>query len=181
MRLFLAIELSSKIKQELQGQLDSVKKKYPEFSWVTQENFHITIHFFGETDKVDSIKAKIKDLAYDQENFHLYSGAVEVIANHKLLIYLTFRREKKLEQLASLIDNNFDPNRYSNLKFVPHLTLARARRSSKQQYFVLKKRMEKLIIDISFKVSRIVLFESVLSGGKPLYKRVAAFKLLDKA
>lgn len=177
MRLFLAIELPDKVKSELDKQLTDIKKQYPEFIWVTPENFHITVHFFGELYSPEVIKKKVKDLLYDQEDFYLYSISLDVFAHQKLLMYLNFRREKKLESLAALIKGNF-AGPYDDHKFVPHLTIGRGRRSSKQQYFVLKKRVEKISIDISFKVTKIVLFESILSGKKPVYKKLAVFPLV---
>ncbi len=178
MRLFLAVELPEKIKEQLDEQLEKIKKEYPQFVWVSSENFHITIHFFGETNKVVEIKKKIKDIVWDQTNFFLYSFIPDVFVNHKLVVYLTFRRQKKIEELAERISTNFDSNSVSERKFIPHLTLARGRRSSKQQYFVLKKRLQKLDIDISFQVKRIVLFESILTGKRPVYKKIVSVPLI---
>ena len=180
MRLFLAIELPEKVRTDLDEQIDDLRKQYPDFNWVSRENFHITVHYFGETNKLDTIKKKVKDLLFDRENFYLYSTTVDVFATQKLVIYLEFKREKRLEDVAELIKGNFDGNEYNERKFVPHLTLARGRRSSKQQYFALKKKLEKANIDISFKASKLVLFESILEGRKPIYKKLASFKLQEK-
>ncbi|PIQ72170.1 RNA 2',3'-cyclic phosphodiesterase [Candidatus Roizmanbacteria bacterium CG11_big_fil_rev_8_21_14_0_20_35_14] len=179
MRLFLAVDLPVKVKKQLDGQLENIKKEYPQFNWVSVENFHVTIHFFGETNKVEQIKKRIKDLLWDQTGFFLYSFAADVFVNHKLVVYLTFRREKRIEKLAERIKSNFRANSVSERKFVPHLTLARGPRSSKQQYFVLKKRLQSLQVDISFAVKRIILFESILDGRRPIYKKVISFKLLN--
>ncbi|OGK52672.1 2'-5' RNA ligase [Candidatus Roizmanbacteria bacterium RIFCSPLOWO2_01_FULL_44_13] len=180
MRLFLAIDLPEKIKEELDAQIHDLRKQYPDFNWVSKKNFHITVHYFGETNNLEKIKEKIKDLLFASIGFYLYSTAVDVFANHKLVIHLEFKREKKLEDVAEMIKNNFDGNEYNEKKFIPHLTLARGRRSSKQQYFALKKKMQKVNIDISFKTRKLVLFESILEGGKPIYKKLASLKLLDK-
>lgn len=180
MRLFLAVELPEKVKKQLDEQIDSIKKEYPQFTWVTPENFHITVHFFGETIESERIKEKIKDLMWDQEKFFLYSLDMDVFVNHKLVMYLYFRREKKLEELAYKIKSNFESNSVNERKYVPHLTLARGRRGSKQQYFVLKKKLEKINIDISFLVNKVVLFESILTGKKPVYKKLATFNLLKE-
>ncbi|MCL4364127.1 RNA 2',3'-cyclic phosphodiesterase [Patescibacteria group bacterium] len=178
MRLFLAVELPEKVKQQLDTQLEKIKKEYPQFIWVTPENFHVTVHFFGERYDADKIKKKIKDLLWDQTDFYLYSFGLDVFVNHKLVVYLTFHRQKKIEELAETVKSNFDGNSVSERKFIPHLTLARGPRSSKQQYFVLKKRLEKLPVDISFPVKQLVLFDSILTGKKPIYKKLASFKLL---
>ena len=168
------------VKRQLDEQLKEIKKEYPQFNWVSAENFHVTIHFFGERHDGDKIKKKVKDILWDQTGFILYSLDADVFVNHKLVVYLNFRREKKIEELAKRIKSNFDGNSVNERKFIPHLSLARGRRSSKQQYFVLKKRLEKIDVDISFAVKRLILFESILDGNKPLYKKVATFNLLNE-
>jgi len=180
MRLFLAIELPKKVKEELNLQLEKIKKEYPQFVWADPENFHVTVHFFGERNDLEKIKKRIKDIIWDQISFYLYSFSLDVFVNHKLVVYLTFHREKKIEELAKKIKKNFDNNYVNDRKFILHLTLARGPRSSKQQYFVLKKRLEKIDIDISFPVKKIVLFESILQGNKPVYNKLAAFNLLKE-
>ncbi len=177
MRLFLAIELPKKIKTALELQLTDIKREYPGFNWVSPENFHCTVHFFGERNDLEKIKQKVKDLIWDKEKFYIYSKNIDVIANDKLLVFLTFFREKRLEDLAQTIKDYFGNGNLTDRKFLPHLTLARGKRSSKQQYFVLKKRLEKISVDVSFKVTEIVLFESILEGKKPLYKKLASFEL----
>jgi len=180
MRLFLAVVLPDKVKKQLDLQLDKIKKEYPQFTWVAPENFHITVHFFGERNDPDKIKKKVSDLLWDRFVFYLYSFGLDVFVNNKLVVYLTFNREKTIEKLAETIKSNFDGNSVNIRKFIPHLTLARGPRSSKQQYFVLKKRLEKIDIDISFKVEKLILLESILINNKPIYKEVASFPLNKK-
>lgn len=180
MRLFLAVTLPDKVKEKLNTQLQEIKKEYPQFTWVAPENFHITVHFFGERTDLDKIKKRVGDLLWDQTIFYLYSFGLDVFVNNKLVVYLTFNREKKIEKLAERIKFNFDTNSVSERKFIPHLTLARGPRSSKQQYFVLQKRLEKIDIDIAFKVEKLVLFESILDNNKPYYREVMSFNLLKE-
>lgn len=177
MRLFLAIDLPDKVKEKLNNQIKFLKKEYPQFNWVSPENFHITIHFFGERNDLEKIKKRIEKLIWDQFFFHLYSLNIDIFVNNKLVVYLNFRREKKIEELAQIIKSNFDLNFVNIKKFIPHLTLARGPRSSKQQYFALKRKLSKTKIDISFPVEKIILFESILNEKKPVYKKVACFEL----
>ena len=46
MRLFLAVDLPKKVKHLLEQQILPVKKEYPQFEWVSEGNYHITVHFF---------------------------------------------------------------------------------------------------------------------------------------
>lgn len=63
-------------------------------------------------------------------------------------------------------------------KYLPHLTLARCRIPSKQQYLLLKKRLKKINIKVDFPVKKITLFQSILSGKKPVYKKIDTFNLI---
>ncbi len=172
MRLFLAIDLPKKVKTKLEEQITPLKKEYPQFEWVSEKNYHITIHFFGEVENVKSLEKRLEEYLYDKESFYLYSYSVDLFINHKIIVYLDFRREKKLEAIADQIKTDSHEN------FVPHLTLARCRIPSKQQYFVLKKRVHKLNVDISFQVRKLVLFQSILGGRIPVYKVVKKIPLL---
>lgn len=170
MRLFLAIDLPKKVKHSLEEQIAPLKKEYPQFEWVKEKNYHITVHFFGEVMDVEKLVKRLEEYVFDQESFYLYSFGADLFINHRIVPYISFRREKKLETIAKRIKGN--------AKYVPHLTLARSRVPSKQQYFVLKKRMGRLNVDISFQVKNLVLFQSILGGRYPEYKIVKKIFLL---
>ncbi len=176
MRLFLAIDIPDKVKHQIHDQLYHIQKEYADFNWVSPENYHITIQFYGETDEEKKLKKQLEDALYDQESFYLYSTDVDLFMRNRIIIYLNFRREKKIEELFKKLGHLPDNNHHE--KFIPHLTLARCRIPSKQQYFVLKKRLSKLEIDASFHVKEIYLFESHLGGKKPEYKKMDKIKLL---
>lgn len=178
MRLFLAIDLPLSQKKSIYEQPKDLKLEYPQFRWVSWENYHITVHFYGETDRIETIKKKLKDNLYDQESFYLYSTDCDLFMHKKITIYLNFRREKNLELLAQKIYTLPNNTLNTDRRFVPHLTLARCKIPSKQQYFVIKKRLERTKIDVSFKVSKLTLFESILGGKKPVYKKVSNFSLI---
>jgi len=177
MRLFLAIDIPKPVKEKLSGQLASLKKLYPDFQWVPPNNYHITVYFFGETSQLDRIKKELRDLLFDGESFYLYSLKLDLFINNKILIYTGFRREKKLEILAGKIERSFDTQKRSG-KYFPHLTLARHRIPSKQQYFALNTRLAKLAIDIDFPVNSLILFESIIVGKTPIYKQIEKFDLI---
>jgi 2'-5' RNA ligase len=181
MRLFLAIELPDEVKKQIAESLIDLQEEYPQFRWVTANNYHITIYFFGEVcdlKKIEKMKKNITDLLYDQESFHLYSTNADLFIHDKIVVYLNFRREKKLENLAEKISERFGSRPGNHKKFVPHLTLARCRIPSKQQYFVLKKRLGKIKIDVEFPVDKVYLYESTNVGDKPVYNKIAEFPLL---
>lgn len=177
MRLFLAIELSDEIKRKVESDIDALRKDYPDFRWVPWENYHIVIQFFGETNSYDKMKKIIEDLVFDKESFYLYSTNVNLFLHNNITIYLNFRREKKLENLAETVKKSLITESKDSKRFIPHLTLARCRIPSKQQYFVLKKRLEKIRVDVEFPVKKIALFKSVLLKTF-VYKKLIDFSLI---
>lgn len=178
MRLFLAISLPGLASKALDDGLQVFKKDYPQAIWVDQKNFHITVFFFGDTNKLSAIKEKLERALYDSERFHLYVVSADMFSKNKITMYINFRREKKLERLVEKIKAVMPNQLVDNKKFIPHLTFGRTRIPSKQQYFVMKKKLLNIDINCSFPVTRVVLYESILSGPRPEYKKLASYKLL---
>lgn len=176
MRLFLAIDLPDKIKVSLDGQLTELRKKFPDFMWVDKNNYHVTLLFLGESNDQQKIIEKVKAMVYDQEHFYLYSTLTDLFMKNKITIYLEFRRERKIEELVGAIKKSLMV--VDNNKYIPHLTLARCRIPSKQQYFVLKKTLHRQNLEIEFPVKKFYLFESILTNKKASYKKLASFNLI---
>ena len=178
MRLFLAINLPASVKRSLSQQLEKLNEDYPHFSWVPQENFHITIHFFWEIGQADVIKKRIEEAVYNVSSFNLYSTGCDLFINQKIVLYVYFRREKKAEELASNINKILQIK--DKKKFIPHITIGRYKVPSKQQYLNLRKKLRQLRLEIDFPVTKIYLVQSIMTGKKPTYKKIAAFSLLKK-
>ncbi|MFH1826876.1 MAG: RNA 2',3'-cyclic phosphodiesterase [bacterium] len=178
MRLFLAINLSDKIKEKIDHRLKDIKLEYQDLKWVGKESYHVTVHFFGKVDSADKIIPKIEESLFESFSFYMYSFKSVLSIKRNVYAYLTFLRNKELENIALHISKAFQSNQID--KYLPHLTLARYRIPSKQQYLLLKKKFANLDSDISFKVSKLTLFDCVNYNVKPEYKIVKEFKLLEK-
>ncbi len=177
MRLFLAVDLPAQAKLQIEKQLVPLVSVYPDCRFVSPENYHVTVYFFGEVSDLQNITTRLDKVIYDAPQFYLYSQKLDLFMHEKITIYLDFLREKKLDKIASSIEQEFGT--FSNArKYVAHMTLARCRIPSKQQYFVLKKRLSKVDVDVTFPVRKLTLFNSILSGPKPNYQKIASYKLL---
>ncbi len=176
MRLFLAIDLPKKTKVALTEQLKPLRLKYPDFSWIDSQSYHITTHFIGETTQVKQLEEKISQALYDQEKFYLYSFGLNMFMQNRITIYLNFIREKRLEMIVEQL--RLRTGVVEEKKFIPHLTVAKYRIPSKQQYFLLQKNLAKQKIDIELEVKKMVLFQTVVQAGKSVYKKVRDFDLL---
>lgn len=178
MRLFLAIDLPDKTKKLLDEQIQLLKKEYPAINWIPTENYHITIHHFGEVTDVEKLKKKIEKAIYDIEAFHMYALSADLFMSKKIVLYALFNRQKNLEQLVHAIEEQLQIE--SKNQYVPHLTFGRTKIPSKQQYLLLQKKLERLDIDFDFPVKKVGLFESIDSANNPLYKKVCEFKLQER-
>ncbi|MCS7093002.1 MAG: RNA 2',3'-cyclic phosphodiesterase [Patescibacteria group bacterium] len=180
MRLFLGIDVPEVIKEKIDKEIISLKRDYSHFDWIVPKNFHITLYFFGSVDNCQKIKQKVEALLWDQSFFYLHSFRLDTFVNRRLIVYLDFYREKEMERLVEKIRGVFGLENKNHHKFIPHLTLSRGPRSSKQQYFALKSKLRKIKIEVSFKVDRVYLFQSILSERIPIYKKIMSFELVEK-
>lgn len=182
MRTFLAVEIPDTIKEKLFKQIASLRRDYPQLSWVAPENYHITIQFLGEIAEPKKIITKIEDALYDAESFTLYSLGTGIFIDRKILLYADFQRQKKLEVVAEKVKNiiTMPGNNGKQYTFIPHLTIARSKIPSKQQYLLMKKKLEQFEIDLEFFVDHITLFESNLEAQAPLYKKIVDFPLITE-
>ena len=179
MQTFLAIDIPINMQSKLASQLRLIKEDYPQFSWVPKVNFHITVRFFGEVNNVEKLKKKLDLALFDVPAFYLYSQGAGVFIQRRILLHILFQRQKTLEALAEKVDIAAEGVRYSeNPPFVPHLTIARYKIPSRQQYLHLKKKLEHLDIDIEFPVDKVVLYQSIFHAQAPEYKQIAEFPLI---
>lgn len=179
MRLFLAAELPEPVKQSLFLQTKKLREEFPYFRWIPAENYHITLFFFGNVDTGNEkrIIQQIDAAVFDVPPFRLYSGPIDLFIRDSIMIYLGFQKNKTIGDLVKKIKREM--NIQNDLKFFPHLTLARYRIPSKQQYLVIKKKCSQYNVDIQFEIPQITLFDSVIENKKPIYKVVEKFPLLS--
>ncbi len=175
MRLFIAIDPPESVKQSLWKQTKFLRDKHPAFRYMVPSQYHCTVSFLGNQFHEDEIVKRIEDILFQIKPFELYARRFSVFANHTLTVHLNFYREKKLEELVDYMQSVFPENIYKNTKFVSHITVARARRSSKQQYFSLQKDLEKIEVDLGFSVNSIILFQSIVVENERVFKRKKEF------
>ena len=169
MNLSLKIELPDKTKKEITDQLADFRKGYPQFQWEKTENYNILVHSFGEFSDKKSTIEKIETALFDKNLFYLYSFEMALTIGNNIVLFVDFKREKEIERISESI-KEISSRLESSEKFIPRLIIAKYKIPSKQQYFVIKKRLSNLAIDISFKVNKLSLFEGE--------KRIRVFKLL---
>ena len=182
MRLFTAVELPESVREALIEAARPLKGACPEASWVRRENLHITLKFLGQvpesevTGLCDALNrvsvtgsARIQIAALE---FFPPRGPVRVIVlglNGEVeLIHRIFR---EIDRTTAEIGFPSEGR-----PFVPHITLARARRTLHSS---ARKTLPPLLrwagSPPAFDVSSFSLIESKLGCGGPQYLRLATF------
>lgn len=179
MRLFIAIDIPSAEKAKIAAELVELKRDYRDFRWVAAANYHITLHFLGEVPEgeLKPLISHIENTIFDTRSFYLYALHGGIFIRNKITLYLEFQKNRELTALVDAVRTIQTPYQNNHKIFIPHLTLARYKIPSKQQYLLIKKKFNKFAPDTSFEVSKIYLFSSTLNEKTPEYTKVAEFDL----
>jgi len=177
MRLFLGIELPQTERESLYKQLIPLIRKYPSFRWTHPDLYHATFQFFGEVEDVEKLKASIQTTLFDKERFTLYGLGLGMFQTTELILHMTYRREKQIDEIVHSLETTY-PTFVKQREFIFHTAIARAPRSSKQQFFLLRKVLEKTEIDISYPVNSLTLFSSSKNSEGRKFTKIEEFPLI---
>lgn len=177
MKTFFAVEIPHEVQITIQKQIYPIQKDYPDFNWVPLGNYHITLFYIGEVnpDKVHHIVEHVERTIFDIQPTHVFSLGADLFIHKTIIPYIYFQRNKTLEVLNKRLADLFEDKKIQ--KYMPHLTVARYKIPSKQQYFHLKKKLQNLDLEFDFPVPEIHLYESKSLPGNPVYSKVHSFKL----
>lgn len=184
MRLFLAVAVPDVVVSQLNETYARLKQDYPEFSWVPEANYHITISFLGERseDKMPHIVEAVERSTFDIKPTRLFALDTGMFVYPGIVLRLAFNRNKDLEQIRARTVDLFSMERENNIKkkYLPHITLARYKLPSKQQYFHLRKKLERIQTSIEIPVNEIHLYQSITTKTtNPEYEIIHTFELVE--
>lgn len=187
MRLFVAAEISEEVKKklaEVQKEFQSISQFFNKVKWVKAENFHLTLKFLGEVREgnLNELTNALVESVKDEKKFELEIqglGAFPSPAKPRVLWAGIQQGTKELKKIADQVEKNsvdagFAPR---DAPFSPHLTLARFPSFPQQLMSDFSKKIE---TNRSFffgktTVSKIVLFQSLLSPAGPHYSVLEEF------
>lgn len=133
MRLFVALEIPSTVRENLAGLLDSLRAVTKEPRWVRPENLHVTLKFLGEVaeSKVESVRGTLGKIRSEQVATLEFRG-VGFFPNeqHPRVFWAGIEASANLKMLALDIENAMEKLGFprEQREFSPHLTLARFER-----------------------------------------------------
>lgn len=180
MRAFLAIDLPLELKQELTNLKKIEEPQQAKLKWVEEENFHITLRFFGTISEnlIEKIFKCIKKVCQEISSFKLALRDVGAFPERGLpkVIWIGVENgENLLEYLYRDLEVALKPLKLGDKKekFHPHITLIRVKevrdgKALKDYLERLKKEAEKLK-GREFMVRELVLFKSDLLPTGPKY------------
>lgn len=126
MRLFIAIELPRSFKAELQRLQKELKKYCTGGRFVPEDNFHITLHFIGESRDLAGAVDAMHEACRGIQPFTLHLGKYGRFKETTSIVEVKGQLEELnnlYESLQSaLADNGFSRERKG---FKPHITLGR--------------------------------------------------------
>ena len=183
LRLFAAIKIHPStdllnIYYKLKSGLKDEKIK-----WVEEENFHVTLKFFGETpeEKIPEIINELKEAALNSQSFQLHLENTQIFGSSykPKVVWFGINPCDELQQLQANIQKRLLNIGYesSSENFVPHLTIGRIK------YIQDKKDFQKIIDNHkktsiqTEEVKAFYLFESILCKQGPVYRVIETFNL----
>lgn len=177
MRLFIAIDINSKWKEEFRNIQRDILLHSRNSRVIDMDNLHLTLKFLGEVDK-DKYK-NIKSVLYNL-NTEINTIDLEVstlgsfIREDNELIWVGIENNRKLKKLQIALEEEFEKIGFKreNRKFKPHITIA------KNVVWKDNFKLDDLIKPVlsPMKVNRIILYQSIFTNKGTKYKKLDEFK-----
>jgi 2'-5' RNA ligase len=185
-RCFIAIELSREIRQFLEQIENKLKQSIIGIKWVRPENIHLTLKFLGHIDKkvIGGVKKIISQIAHEYKSFTIRLSVPGAFPNPEYPRVIWIGIDIGVEECTSLAQHLEEKLVSLGIEkesrpFHPHLTLARIKllkdKSLVKDAFTALK-----IPQIEMAVSKITLFQSILSSEGATYTILYEAKLGDK-
>jgi 2'-5' RNA ligase len=179
---FFALRLPLEVKEELKDLSDQVKKMFPFSRWVHEQDYHITLAFLGNADKVQLERAKdlIHRQTIDSESFSLKIDHLGVFGRKDFprIFWAGVQTEERLHIVRKQVFLACKQAGFQleSRPFHPHITLAR--KWSGDNPFPISQFDDEKILNhpLSFTGSEIVLYQTHLDKT-PKYEAIASFPL----
>jgi 2'-5' RNA ligase len=182
MRCFIALEFPPEIKSKIYTSLKKEMQAKPELKWVTQENLHLTLKFLGEIpeNQAEKLADELEKRFRGEKKIPVKLGGIGSFLDRGSVRVLWIGIDKgteEIKKLAEEVENLTAKFGFPREKrpFVPHLTVARARKHSKRKFIP-----RDFNVDINlpeFFIREIVLYKSTLTPQGPIYEKLKVVKL----
>ena len=177
MRTFIAVAISSEVREKIARIQAEFRKGDPDVKWVEPGNVHITLKFLGEVeeDKLLGVIEKTRLGVAGVSNFKVHLSGLGSFPNLKSprVVWVGVSEGKQeLKNLSERIEENLSQLGFAKEKreFSAHLTIGRVR-SLRGKDKLVKKIEELENSDVGeFSVDKVLVMESQLSSKGPTYR-----------
>lgn len=189
-RSFVALELPGHVTASLLDAGEAIRRTAPEWrdeKWVAKPNLHVTLKFLGSLDArtLDALRHSLTRSLATQEVFEMRLEGVQIAPRTRhAMLWGTFSDSNGLctalaatvEGVATSCGLERDERR-----FVPHVTLVRARKARRVFAEALTSANALLAEqDVSMSVLSATLFASTLTPRGPVYERLETWTFRPK-
>ncbi len=180
---FLAVPLTSEVKEQLAKWQKTVALHFPFRTWVHQEDYHITLAFLGAVSpkQLEAVRKAICKVANTHAPFTLSLATLRTFGNPiaPRILWQGVEKEEKLMVLqrdvyTACVEIGFSLDKRP---FIPHITVARKWRGDDE--FRLEEMRKMGESRGSFEVRHVVLYQTHLDRT-PKYEAIALFPLLGE-
>ncbi len=184
MRLFIAIDLHSELREKITNLIQKLKATGADVKWVEPENLHITLKFLGdvEEERIDEIREIVRSSLSNQKAFDIEIDGMGFFENEKYLRVIWIGLSKGKERVMELMDilnRALNHIRHERLKSAAHITIGRVR-SGKNKQALLDAIKKLSTLDIGSQiVKEIAIKQSQLTKQGPVYRDVEILKLIS--
>lgn len=183
-RSFLAIEIDNDLIPKIANVQNSFKKTNTNIKYVSTENMHLTLKFFGniEEEMVEDISLIIQKVISNYSSFDLAienCGSFPNENNIKVLwLGIANSENNKIANLQKDLDKEFKKLGFKKEKnFISHLTIGRVKNSKNKAEIKNKIAKFKDIKIGKMTVNKISLKKSTLTSNGPIYEDINVFNL----
>ena len=185
-RLFAALKIHPNVEF-----LDEYRKlkhelQHEQIKWVEDNNIHVTLKFFGETDggKIPEISSVLRKRASASSFIDLQLSGLGIFGSSysPKVIWAGIEPYAELSKLMMNVHNDlknigFEPDRQN---LIPHLTLGRIKLLRDKIIFNRTMNLFKNISSSPIRIGEMILFESILHRDGPKYTALEKFTSLKK-
>ncbi len=186
MRVFIAVEVSSEVRDAVRLLVSELRKSLKSARWVPPENLHMTLRFLGEASE-----ERLRDMSIELEAtvarfapLHLEFRGLTVLPNFRrarVLCASVKDPPREIHGLHAQIEgvvtkHGFPPEERG---FEPHLTFARFRKPEKELGLIRSGFEDRAFGTV--RVEHLVLIRSTLKPSGAVYDAVARFPLAVQA
>lgn len=179
-RLFVALEIPDKVKEELFNHCFSIVERSSDYRWEAKEKIHLTLKFIG--DVKDELLPQITEELEFIKNYSSFNCTISKFGfffrdNQAKILWCNLETDDSIISLVEEINtrmNKFDIE-IEKRKFKSHLTLLRIKNKVDEKF--IKSFKEYSFDPINFTSNEVELIQSVLKPSGSEYKVLKIYEL----